>query len=150
MTSTYTGDPGNVPIDEVRLILGDTTAPFLFSDQEIEWFLVQADANARSAAVLGAGAAAARFAGLVDSSVGDVRKSYSQKAKGYADLAARLTAAAEAAGDIIPVPWAGGLSYSERHANDDDTDFIPGYFHEDMDARPGTVDQTDRRGRSFR
>ena len=73
MTATYTGDPASVPVDAVRLYLGDTVAPFVLTDEEIEFFLANADDEPLSAADLGAGAVAARFAGLMDASVGDER-----------------------------------------------------------------------------
>lgn len=145
MTATYTGEPATVPVDAVRLYLGDTTSPFLLTDEEIEFFLTTADDDALGAAALGAGGLAARFAGLVDSTVGDVSKSYSQRAKGYADLAARLAGdvATASAGGSVPVPWAGGLSYAELATNDADGDLVPSYFFEGMDSRPGTTDRRD-------
>ena len=54
MTATYTGNPGSVPVDAVRLYLGDTTSPFLLTDEEIGFFLVASRAVALSAAALGA------------------------------------------------------------------------------------------------
>lgn len=141
MTATYTGDPASVPVDAVRLYLGDTVAPFVLTDEEIEFFLANADDEPLSAAALGAGAVAARFAGLMDASVGDVRKSYSQRSKGYADLAKRLAddVATAAGGGAVPVPWAGGLSWAEQATNDADGDLVPSYFFEGMDSRPGTT-----------
>jgi hypothetical protein len=143
---TYSNDPANVPADQVRFLLGDTTAPFLLSDAEVAWLLTTADDVALTAAASGAGGLAARFAGLVDATTGDVSKSYSQKAKGYAELAKRLAAAAvtAASGEAVPVPWAGGISWSERDTNAADSDLTAPYFYEGMDSRPGTT--SDRAG----
>ncbi len=144
---SYTGDPANVPGDAVRLYLGDTTAPFTLSDSEIAWFLTRADDDALVAALAGARATAARFSRLVDSSVGDIQKSYSQRYKHFAEVADDLagdvdTATAAAA---VPIPWAGGISWSEREANDTNGDLVPPYFFEGMDDRPGTVVTRDGR-----
>ncbi len=137
MPSTYTGDPADRPVDAVRLYLGDTAAPFALTDEEIEFFLVAADAETLPAAVLGARAMAARFSKLVDASVGDVRKSYSQQYKHFAEVADKLAADVDAvtAGEAVPVPWAGGISWAERDANAADGDLVPAYFTEGMDSR---------------
>lgn len=141
MASTYTGAPADRPIDAVRLYLGDTAAPFALTDEEITWFLVTAEDDTLAAALLGAGAMAARFSKLVDASVGDVRKSYSQQYKHFAEVVARLTTDAGTAAAGAPIPWAGGISQSERESNAGDADLVPAYFHEGMDDRPGTVDR---------
>lgn len=141
MPSTYTGDPADRPIDAVRLYLGDTAAPFALTDEEITWFLATAEDDALAAALLGAGAMAARFSQLVDSTVGDIQKSYSQRYKHFAEVAERLAGDVDtaAAGDAAPIPWAGGISYAEREAVSADT--IPPFFYEGMDDRPGAGDR---------
>lgn len=147
MPSTYTGDPADRPIDAVRLYLGDTAAPFALTDEEIAHFLYQAEEDALAAALIGAGAMAARFSRLVDASVGEVRKSYSQQYKHFAEVAERLAGdvSTAAAGAAAPIPWAGGISWSERDANAGNGDLVPAFFYEGMDDRPGTVVTRDGR-----
>ncbi len=146
MPSTYTGDPADRPIDAVRLYLGDTLTPFALTDEEIEWFLAGADDEALTAALAGARAMAARFSRLVDASVGDVQKSYSQQYKHFAEVADHLATDVDAvtAGAAAPIPWAGGISLAERDANDADGDLVQSHFYEGMDERWATVDS--RRG----
>ncbi len=139
--STYTGAPASRPIDAVRFHLGDTAAPFALTDEEITWLLAAAADDQLAAALVGARGMAAKFSRLVDATVGDVQKSYSQQYKHFAEVVERLSTDVDtaAAADAVPVPWAGGISYAERDANDGDGDLVPPYFYEGMDDRPGTV-----------
>lgn len=127
----YGGDPANSEVDATRLHLGDTRNGNLeLSDSEVAWLLAQAG-SPLAAAVGGAHLLAARWAGESDRSVGDVSRSYSQKANGYAALAARLEANValvdlEAAG--APIPLAGGI----RHDDSRDPTLLDGYFSEGM------------------
>jgi hypothetical protein len=145
--STYTGDPADRPVDAVRFHLGDTAAPFALTDEEIEWLIAAAADDTLAAALVGARSMAARFSKLVDSTVGDIQKSYSQQYKHFAEVVDRLSTdvSTVAAAESVPVPWAGGISYAERDANDGDGDLIPPYFFEGMDDRPGTVATRDGR-----
>jgi hypothetical protein len=145
--STYTGDPADRAVDAVRFHLGDTAAPFALTDEEIEWLISAAADDTLAAALVGARSMAARFSKLVDSTVGDIQKSYSQQYKHFAEVAERLSAdvVTLAAAEAVPVPWAGGISYAERATNDGDGDLVPPYFFEGMDDRPGTVATRDGR-----
>ncbi len=144
----YGDDPANDPEDALRLLIGDTTSPALLSDNEVAYFLAEGDDVALTGAALAAGALAARYAGLVDATEGDVSRSWSQKAKQFAELAKRLAEEVmEAAGSAaVPIPWAGGISYADNDANAADRDVVPAYFYEGMDSRPGTSDDGARRG----
>lgn len=144
--ASYTGDPATRPIDRVRLYVGDTVAPFDLTDNEIALFLSEADAEPLPAAVKAASALAIRFARLVDATEGDVSRSYSQRYKQFAETAKSLAAdlATATASEAVPIPWAGGISWSENETNAGDGDLVPPYFYEGMDSRPGVVDP--RRG----
>lgn len=135
----YGDDPANDPADELRLLVGDTGTTPLLSDNEVAYFLAQGGAPL-AGAVRAANALASRFAQLVDSSVGDVRKSYSQRAKQYRELAADLTARDAEGYDAAPIPWAGGL-YRDDPAYADPA-LVPLYFREGMDSLPGTTGTT--------
>lgn len=39
MAHTYTGNPSSTPLDETRFLLSDTSSPWLFSDEEINYAL---------------------------------------------------------------------------------------------------------------
>ena len=75
MAWTYTGNPGTVPRDAVRLHLGDTTQqPTSLQDGELDWLLTQNGNDPGLAAAAAADLWAGRFAGLSASnkSVGDL------------------------------------------------------------------------------
>jgi hypothetical protein len=138
----YTDAPATVPGDHLRLLIGDTAAEALLSDNEVAFFLANNDDDPVAGALSAAKALAFRFAQLVDATEGDVSRSYSQKAKAYAELARSLAAdvATAAATAVAPIVWAGGISQSEVDANAGDGDLVPRYFYEGMDSRPGTLD----------
>lgn len=101
MTWTYTGDPANVPLDAVRLTIGDTESsdPQL-DDEVLEWLLVETEDDAHSAARRAVDFLISKYARAVDRSVGDVKVSASQRLKGYEQLAQRLDRAAGAGVDV--------------------------------------------------
>lgn len=131
MAWTYTSDPSNVPRDAVRLLVGDTitTDPQL-QDEEIAYFLSQAGGSVTGAAVRCARALMAKFARLVDKSVGDLRLSYSQRQAAYAALLADL----ETQLALGAVPFAGGTSISDINTRRGDTDRPAPDFERDMDS----------------
>lgn len=64
----YGGDPSNSTSDAVRLLIGDTTAPEIYTDEEIAWYLTEhADdpTNAAKAILAARMAAVAASAGSV-------------------------------------------------------------------------------------
>ncbi len=126
---SYTDDPANVPRDRVRLELGDTRhGAFEFSDREVLWLLAEAGDDPIAAAAKGAHLLAARYAGEIDRSVGDVSRSMTQKARGYRDLARELDAkVAAAAASPVPIAFAGGI-------HDESGGPVTPYFSEDMFA----------------
>ena len=76
--STYTNDPANVPLDFVRLEVGDTDcATALVSDEELRHFIA-AETNLLRAAGRAARAMAAKLSRRHDFSHGSVSKSVSQ------------------------------------------------------------------------
>jgi hypothetical protein len=100
--------------------VGDTVeADPLLSDEEIAFMLSEERDPLLAAAAL-CEAISARFARMFDRADGDVRMSYSQRSKAYADRAAELRV--QAGKRTAPTPFAGGLSVSaeEEIASDPD------------------------------
>ncbi len=121
MTWTYAGDPSANNRDEVRFLVGDTdTTDQLITDEEIAYAVAEESSN-RGAAALVARAIAASFARRADRSVGDLKVSYKQRYDNYIALATSLESKA-AVSD--PVPFAGGISVSNKDALQDDTDRV--------------------------
>jgi hypothetical protein len=134
MTWTYGGDPSESDQDKVRFLVGDTdTADQQIADEEIAWLLTE-EPGAYHAAAAAARAIAAKYARQVDKAVGDLRLSASQRAAHYQALAATLTRRAQIAG---AVPFAGGISASDKQAQDDDIDRVRPAFSRDMQSVPG-------------
>lgn len=120
MTWTYT-DPGSIPRDVVRFLVGDTdsTDPQL-SDEEIA-FLLSQQSNPYRAAALAAGSLAAKFSRQVTKSVGTLSLSLSDKAQRYRDLSAQLKLEAENnTSPPIPVSTAGSIADKQSRSADPD------------------------------
>lgn len=119
--ASYGGSPATVEADRLRLLVGDTGPSFVLSDPEVAAF-VAVDADLRVGASQAALAMSARFAAQVDRTVGDVSVSLSQKAKAYSTLARDLTSSASSASSsaVLPIPFAGGLRYSQVATRDPD------------------------------
>jgi hypothetical protein len=96
MTFTYSGDPSTSTRNYVRFLLSDTvSADALFSDEELNYVISEANDDAFEAARECAETLIARFAREADStskSVGDisVSESYSSKIQHYKELAHSL------------------------------------------------------------
>ncbi len=110
MTSTYTNDPANNPVDAVRFWLSDTSAPFQVSDEEILYVLTLYP-NAIAAAAAIANELAMKYALQVDKAVGDLKINYSQRAKFYAEMADRLKNQSDQVGVNL---FVGGACPSDR------------------------------------
>jgi len=113
----YTGTPTAGSTDEVRLLLGDTdTSDELLSDVEVQYFITTYGAGILAAAKA-ARALMAKFARFVDSSVGEVSESASQRIEQFRLLAVELETQA---GISVPI-FAGGVEVSETLAADQDS-----------------------------
>lgn len=140
MTWTYSGNPSASTRDEVRFLVGDTdTADQLAQDEEIAYAVAQ-EANARAAAARVARAIAAKFARKADKSVGDLRISYKQQYDNYIALADELTRDAAIYGAM---PYAGGISESDKDSVEDDSDRVNPSFKRGMHDNPGVPTDND-------
>src|SRR5688572_3442242 len=136
---TFTYDPGlATDRDRVRFLIGDTVAPAIVQDEEITGILTMQSGVYSSAAAI-CRSLAARYSRLADIARDDVRKSQSQIAKAFADRARDLETQASSVvgGTLIPVPYAGGISISDKDAQLDDTDRVVPIFTRDGDDFPG-------------
>lgn len=146
MTWSYTGNPSDSNKDEVRFLIGDTDFDDqLVEDEEIN-YAIAVEANNTLAAIRIARALAGKFSRKVDKSVGDLRLSYSQQAKNFRELAKFLENSNSTA--TIPIPYAGGISRSNKKTVREDSDRVPGSFSRGMHDDPGipypqTEDDTD-------
>lgn len=124
MTFTYCS-PKDSDKDAVRFRIGDTDSNDpLLQDEEIE-YLLENEGGAKRAAAVAALTISAKYSRLADEAVGQVKVSYSQKSKQYSSLADKLSDAADSA---LAMPYAGGISISDKTTREDDTDRVSPFF----------------------
>lgn len=128
MVWTYSGDPAANEKDAVRFLIGDTDPDDqLLQDEEI-LYLVERMKTTEGAAAEAAYSLAAKFSRLSDKSVGDLSLSLSQKAAAFLALADKLRRRAS----ILAVPFAGGISKSQKAATEGDSDRVKPAFSRSM------------------
>lgn len=112
MSWTYSGDPSKTAKDAVRFIIGDTNMnDQLLLDAEIAYFLNQYNQAPLNAAIRCCETIITKFGRLADEAVGQVRISYSQKAKNYRDIVKDLR---QRLSIEDMTPFAGGISRSQK------------------------------------
>jgi hypothetical protein len=128
---TYTGDPASSATAKVRFLSGDIdTTDQLLSDEEIAWLLtVWPDPFIAAAQALEAIVASGR---LVDKKIGDLEIKASTRATSLLALAKNLRTRAGRGG----LPYAGGLSISDKKVYRDDTDIPTPAFEEGQFDHP--------------
>lgn len=110
MAWTYSGDPKTSKRDEVRFLLGDTDekSPIL-SDEEIDFLLEQNGDKALRAAIAGCNRIIAKYAQLVDYTIGPESVKNSQKLLNWRRLLATLKA--DLSSNAAPI-WTGSTDAS--------------------------------------
>jgi hypothetical protein len=134
MTWSYSGNPAASANDAIRFLIGDTdTTDQLLSNEEIAWVNSEAcgtttgttalyDAAYRACLMI-----ASKLARLADKQIGDLSVSLSQKAEGYRTQALELKVLSARKG-LVPTPYAGGISISDKEIDDEDSDSVRPYF----------------------
>lgn len=129
MTWSYSGDPSESDLNEVRFLVGDTdSTDQLLTDEEIEWALTEESNTILVAAKL-ARALAAKYSRKVDKSVGDLKISYSQLSKQFSSLADDLE---DKGGIASGLPYLGGISKDDKDNIREDDDRVRPAFSRDM------------------
>ena len=128
MSWTYSGDPSQSTLDEVRFLIGDTCpCDQLLQDEEIK-YLIASEVDIVSAAVKGAETIAAKFSRLSDESVGQVSVRYSQKSEQYWKLSLKLKSDAA----LSCIPYCGGISKSDKETQELDDDRVKPKFTKEL------------------
>ena len=129
MSFSYSGDPLNSDKDKVRFLVGDTDAGSpLLEDAEV-MYLIESEGTALAASIAAAIGIAAKFSRLMDESAGDVSKSYSQRHEHYLKLSSSLR---QRNAEKCVVPFAGGISESDKTILETDTDVVQPSFTRDL------------------
>lgn len=132
MTWTYNAaDLASSPKDQVRLLMGDTlsTDPQL-QDEEIA-YVITTRGSLYGAAAECCRSLQAKFSRSVDQAAGASKTSYSQLAKAYGVKAAEFEARAAASG--AGLPYAGGISVTDKIQQEQNTDRVQPQFQVGMD-----------------
>jgi hypothetical protein len=134
MTWTYSGDPSANARDAIRFLVGDTdTTDQLITDEEIAWVNTEASGTSTATTALYDAAyrccitIASKLARQADKQIGDLRVSMSQKADGYRKQAQELKSLSMREGGV-PIPYAGGITFSDKEIDQDNSDIFAGWF----------------------
>lgn len=150
MTWTYSGNPSSSAGDAIRFLIGDTdTTDQLLSNEEIAWVNSESSASSTStsglyeAAYRCCVAIASKLSRLADKQIGDLHVSLSQKAKGYLTQAQEFKALAQTT-NYVPIPYAGGISISDKEIDQDNSDIFRGWFASGQfqNVRDGSTNNT--------
>lgn len=138
MAWTYSGDPSNNDKDAVRFLIFDTdVSDQLLTDEEI-LYLLSVETTVIRAAYRAATALAAKFARLVNESVGSISVSCGEKYKNYLALCKKLKAQYQMDAAFSAAPYAGGISCDDKYTTRQNTDRIQPAFSRN------TLSPTDR------
>ena len=121
MSWSYTADPLNNSVDELRLLIGDTNSsdPQL-QDEEIGYFLAKY-ASVNQATIAAVTNLIAKYSRLSDETTAELSIKWSQKAQAYRRLKDDLSDPVNAASSA-PVSFGGGISNTDidtRRSNSD-------------------------------
>lgn len=122
MTWTYSGNPAGSDLDQVRFLIGDTdTDDQQLTNEEIA-YLLTIYPNPAGAALGAARGLFSKYARYCDQKTGDIDIKYSQRRDAYAALMLQLQLG------MAPVPYAGGISVSDKEIDEDDADRVDPAF----------------------
>lgn len=121
-------------IATVRFYVGDTTTPYLLTDEQIT-LAIDATTGDLAAAALCARSLSARFARQVDTRFETVASDYSQRASAFEMLARNLEQQAKRAGGL-GLPVAGGISRADVETADQSEDRVRPYFRDGQFHNP--------------
>jgi len=132
---SYSGAPNSSDLDAVRFLCGDTdSSDQLVTNSEITFSLAQAG-DVYTAAAIVCDSIANRFGREVDTSVGDVSESKSQRAAFYSQRAKDLR---NQAGGRCVFPSFGGTSVSSKESLSSNTNLTqPAFGRNQFDNRRG-------------
>ena len=123
--------------DQVRFMLGDTVeGTLLLQDEEIEWVLQDEGDDVAAAAVRCCEAIIAQLSKETDLSVpGEITIALSKRRLAYRDMLVTLRARQSSNGMLLP--YAGGISQSDKATREQDSDRALPAFTRRGDSHPG-------------
>jgi len=134
MTWNYSGDPASSARDSIRFLVGDTDInDQLVTDEEIAWTNNQvtgsdtATTDLYTAAYRVMIAIASKFSRLANQAIGDMRVDLFQKAEN-ARLQAEELRTLAGRENLVPVPYAGGISIADKDIDRANSDRVDPFF----------------------
>lgn len=122
MTWSYSGDPATSDKDAVRYLIGDTDEDNpLVEDEEIDYTL-SIENNVIRASAMVAESIAGKFSRKADRTIGDYSESFSQIHQQYLSLAEKLRRQSKFKNSFKAIPFAGGISRSDKKETKEDSD----------------------------
>lgn len=144
MAFTYSGDPADSDLDNLRFTIGDTdSGNFFLQDAELNFLLTQRT-SVKGAAVEAVRRIIALVAKQVTKSVGDLRINLSDRLKNYKILLKELQSSLALG---VAGPIAGGISRARKQTVDKDTDRVIPDFEKGQFDHPGVGNVTEINGR---
>lgn len=144
MTWSYSGDPSNSTLDEVRFLSGCTdTTDQLIQDEEINYAIGEYP-EPRLAAAYVLQSLAAKFSRMVSSTVGQVSSDCSDITKAFRARAKELDPGGVVLNKtLLVLPSFGGRKISEKETLASDTDAVQPFFYRNKDDIPGGPDDNE-------
>lgn len=125
----FTGDPVNSAIDRVRLITGDTDPVYEFlDDTTYQYLLDKNNNNEKQAALEGARYILANIARYTRERTGDIEVYGNEFFKNYRSYLLELVNNPNFS-NILPMPYAGGISKQDMLENDQNEDNVRPAFY---------------------
>lgn len=150
-TYTYTYSPLTNDVDRMRLMLGDTgdgnpsKETCVFADQEILYFVDEADGNYNMAAYYACLAEASKYSKMADKSLGPMSIKYSEIADSYRAQALYWFDNATNRKNVNAIPYSFTSLLGVRDIPEEQGNLkVPPFFNRDMEANYGNSSATDR------
>ncbi|QDP60447.1 MAG: hypothetical protein GOVbin1096_75 [Prokaryotic dsDNA virus sp.] len=120
----FTGDPVNNALDRVRLITGDTDPNYVFlEDATYQYVLDKNNQNEKQSAIEAARYILANITRYTRERTGDIEVYGNEFFKNYRDYLLELVNNPNFS-NILPMPYAGGISKKDMLENDSDPDNV--------------------------
>lgn len=147
MAATYSGNPADSDLDEIRFLTGDTdvlpVTDAILQDEEHQ-FLIDEEGSVAYAAVRAATSMAAKFARKFNVKTGGVSKSLGDQMQHFLDLAKRLKLRAdEGVGTGGAAPIFTALTKSDHREDRLDSDLVQPQFRIGQDDNPRKLSARD-------
>lgn len=136
MTWSYSGNPSLSSKDLCRYLIGDTVEDEpLVSDEELAWQLTQ-QSDVRLAAAAAAESLSRLFARQASLRTPELSVDFTARAKQYYALATQLRREAV---ELAAIPYAGGISVTDKTTTAANSDRVPPAFTVDLHRAPASA-----------